>query len=437
MLMNFYMGRSRKKILAKRVNGAGSIIHSKKRNRWIYQYHVQDIAGNKHRRSLTAKTRAELERRIEKIDLTVAPNATVSWWISRWMTMYLSHSVKKSTMTFYGHMLSYLPESIKKMAITKLTPMDCQKMLTDLLIEGRRKGGPLSTSTVRSIRSSLITCFDAAKEVGIITSNPFKLTKAPRLIRKEKVFLTPKQANRLLSTAEKGNYYIDKTTADPGQLYLLQCYAVLIRVALMTGMRRGELFGLTWSNVNLDENQLIIQYQSQYSKEKGYYLGTPKTKTSIRKISIDGDTAQKLRNWFNYQTKYSMLLGNQFKNTYKLVFTNEFGTFVHPDNFRNRHWAAMCYAAKLPKGCTLHSLRHTAATLMLQAGIDIKTCAQRLGHANANILLRVYAHVLSQNDIKAADTLATIIAPKQALKKKKSDDGRPQSEQEDIQVKRY
>ena len=304
-------------------------------------------------------------------------------------------------------MLAYVPVEMQKRPLAKLTPLMCQSMLMDLLEHGRQNGGPLSTSTVRSIRSTLITCLDSARDAGLIKNNPVKATKPPRLIRKEKVFLSPAQAQRLLAVAEKGSYYVDKTTADPGQLYLLRCYAVLIRLALVTGMRRGELLGLTWPCVGTDT--ISIRYQEQYSPKKGYYLGTPKTQTSIRTIRLDCTTLKVLNDWRYYQQAYAEQLGNQFQNPHQLVLTNAFGAFVHPDNFRCRHWAAMCKAADLPKGCTLHSLRHTAATLMLQAGVDIKTCAQRLGHANATMLLKVYAHVLSENDAKAADTLAGLI----------------------------
>lgn len=393
--------------MAKRANGTGSIIHDKRRNRWVYQYQQLDIHGQKHRRAIVAKTRATLEQRIAKLDITVAPDITLREWIQKWLAVYVDNVVKDNTIDYYRRMLAYVPVEMQKRPLATLTPLMCQSMLMDLLDHGRQNDGPLSTSTVRSIRSTLITCLDAAKDAGLIKNNPAKATKPPRLIRKEKVFLSPAQAQRLLAVAEKGSYYIDKTTADPGQLYLLQCYAVLIRLALVTGMRRGELLGLTWPCVGTDT--LSIRYQEQYSADKGYYLGTPKTRTSIRTISLDHSTMKVLNDWRYYQQAYAEQLGNQFRNPNRLVLTNAFGTFVHPDNFRCRHWAAMCKAADLPTGCTLHSLRHTAATLMLQAGVDIKTCAQRLGHANATMLLKVYAHVLSENDAKAADTLAGLI----------------------------
>lgn len=393
--------------MANRAKGTGTIIHDRKRSRWIFQYWQVIADGKKHRRALSAKTRAALEQRIAKLDITVAPDIMLREWIQKWLAVYVDNVVKDNTIDYYRRMLAYVPVEMQKRPLATLTPLMCQSMLMDLLDHGRQNGGPLSTSTVRSIRSTLITCLDAAKEAGLIKNNPAKATKPPRLIRKEKVFLSPAQAQRLLAVAEKGTYYIDKTTADPGQLYLLRCYAVLIRLALVTGMRRGELLGLTWPCVGTDT--ISIRYQEQYSSNKGYYLGTPKTQTSIRTISLDYTTMQVLNDWHHYQIAYASLLGNQFQNPHRLVLTNAFGTFVHPDNFRCRHWAAMCKAADLPKGCTLHSLRHTAATLMLQAGVDIKTCAQRLGHSNATMLLKVYAHVLSENDAKAADTLAELI----------------------------
>lgn len=393
--------------MANRAKGTGTIIHDKKRNRWIFQFWQTMSDGKKHRRAIAAKTRATLEQRIAKLDITVAPDITLREWIQKWLAVYVDNVVKDNTVVYYRRMLAYIPTGMQKRPLATLTPLMCQSMLMDLLDHGRQNGGPLSTSTVRSIRSTLITCLDSAKEAELLKTNPVKATKPPRLIRKEKVFLSPAQAQRLLAVAEKGTYYIDKTTADPGQLYLLKCYAVLIRLALVTGMRRGELLGLTWPCVGTDT--LSIRYQEQYSSKKGYYLGTPKTRTSIRTINLDQSTMRVLDEWRHYQQAYADQLGNQFWNPNRLVLTNAFGTFVHPDNFRCRHWAAMCRAADLPKGCTLHSLRHTAATLMLQAGVDIKTCAQRLGHANATMLLKVYAHVLSENDAKAADTLAGLI----------------------------
>ncbi|WP_298587927.1 site-specific integrase [uncultured Megasphaera sp.] len=392
----------------------------------MYQYQQLDIHGQKHRRAITAKTRATLEQRIAKLDITVAPDITLREWIQKWLAVYVDNVVKDNTIVYYRRMLAYIPTGMQKRPLATLTPLMCQSMLMDLLDHGRQNGGPLSTSTVRSIRSTLITCLDSAKEAELLKTNPVKATKPPRLIRKEKVFLSPAQAQRLLAVAEKGSYYVDKTTADPGQLYLLRCYAVLVRLALVTGMRRGELLGLTWPCVGTDT--LSIRYQEQYSSDKGYYLGTPKTQTSIRTISLDYMTMKVLNDWHQYQKAYASMLGNQFRNPNRLVLTNAFGTFVHPDNFRCRHWAAMCRAADLPKGCTLHSLRHTAATLMLQAGVDIKTCAQRLGHANATMLLKVYAHVLSENDAKAADTLAGLITNSG---NKKSDCAATQSDSDD------
>lgn len=412
--------------MANRAKGTGTIIHDRKRNRWIFQFWQTMSDGKKHRRAVAAKTRAALEQRIAKLDITVAPDITLREWIQKWLAVYVDNVVKDNTIDYYRRMLAYVPVEMQKRPLATLTPLMCQSMLMDLLDHGRQNGGPLSTSTVRSIRSTLITCLDSAKDAGLLKTNPVKATKPPRLIRKEKVFLSPAQAQRLLAVAEKGTYYIDKTTADPGQLYLLRCYAVLIRLALVTGMRRGELLGLTWPCVGTDT--LSIRYQEQYSSNKGYYLGTPKTQTSIRTISLDHTTMQVLNDWRHYQQAYASLLGNQFRNPNRLVLTNAFGAFVHPDNFRCRHWAAMCKAADLPTGCTLHSLRHTAATLMLQAGVDIKTCAQRLGHANATMLLKVYAHVLSENDAKAADTLAGLITNSG---NKKSDCAATQSDSDD------
>lgn len=397
--------------MVKRAPGTGSIIYEKKRKLWIYQFTIKEN-GKSKRKAIYAKSREDLERRIAKINTHVDFNITVGSWMIKWLSVYVKDVVREKTAIFYKQMLHYITDDVKKTKLSELTTLQCQMMLSELRESGSKSGGMLSTSTVRSIRSVFITCLDAAIENSILKSNPMKKTKPPRLIRKEKVFLSPAQAARLREVAEKGDYYIDKVSADPGQLYLLKCYGVMIHLALVTGMRRGELFGLQWQYVDFEKNTLTIKYQ-ETKADKGFRLSITKTISSIRTISIDNETMKKLKDWQTYQKIYAEMLGVGIWHTNpSLVFTNVFGSFIDPDNFRLRHWHAMCKAADLPDGTTLHSLRHTAATFMLSSGIDVKTAAARLGHANANTLLKVYAHVLDRNDSKAADTLANLISTK-------------------------
>lgn len=410
--------------MANRMKGTGSYIHDKKRQRWIFQYYVKDVYGNPRRRAIYAKKRAELEKRVAGMNLGIEDITTLKEWTERWLTLYIKPTVKENTYLFYQYLFKYIPTSLLNMPLLKLKPVSFQKLFTELLVHGNRHEGALSTSTVRSLRSALISCLNAAVNNEILHRNPLLSTKPPKLVRRERVSLTKEQMKRLLKVVDEGNYYIRKADANEGQLYQINEYSVLIHLALASGMRRGEIFGLTWDCVDFADNKIRIIRNLQYTQHHGFSLVAPKTTRSIRTISIDADTMKRLYTFKMYQEGYAAVLGNQFHNRYNLVFTSIFGDCIRFDNFRMRHWKAMCQAAGLPKEFTFHCLRHTMTTLMLQAGVNIKTISARLGHTNSAFTIRVYAHVLDEMETEASNVWSQIL---QSTKQDKRINKRPYS----------
>lgn len=423
--------------MAKRAKGEGSYIHIVPQNcktcpefksckkafvtgthcakrdkveRWAYQYVVRTADGSKKRKCVYARTRKDLQTKVEQLlknPSAYKTEATVGEWGIIWIKSYLPKVVRQSTEMFYVRMLQYIPEKIKKKQISKVTPADLQQLLQDLLEHGGKTGQGLSTSTVRSVRSTLITLFEHAMDNGYVASNPAKKTKPPRLVRKKLIALTKEEAARLQKVADTGEYYKDiaQCRDNIGTQYLVTEFGTLIRLALASGARRGELFGLAWDDVDFLKKRIHVVNNLQ----KGV-LSAPKTRNSERFVSLDIKTMERLQNWKKYQKSYQAAVGDLYINKQNLVFTNINGSHINVDNFRIRYFNKMCRAANLPAGTTLHSLRHTHATLLLQAGENPKIIADRLGHATVSFMMNTYISTLKEMAESVADVVGEILS---------------------------
>lgn len=402
-----------------RLDPSGKCRKRDQREFWRYQYHVRGIDGHSVRKALEAKTRKELEARVAEMRRENGEDAkdtiTVGQWCDRWKDIILPGTIKKTTLESYKQMLSYVPEEIRKKKLIRLTPLDLQKLFTELKEHGAKKTGErLSSTTVRGIRSTLISCFQSAIDNGFLTINVAKKTKPPlNNDRREISFLTDDEMIRLLEVAESGEYYEadEDMKNDEGLRYLIKQWSMVIRLTLATGMRRGEVFGLTWGAVNLKNNTISIKTNLQAGK-----LEKPKTKYSIRTISVDADTMKKLKEWKEYQEQFAYDLDDLYHNQLGTVFTGVFGAPVQLDNFRNRAFSRMVAQAGLPDTVTFHSLRHTHATQLLAAGYDAKTVSRRLGHSSVAFTLQTYVHVVEEVERGAADTMGAILAGKKSNK---------------------
>ena len=180
---------------------------------WRYQYHVPGIDGKSVRRVLEAKTYKELVCKVDKMRLEKGDvsndTITVGQWCDRWRDAVLPGTIKNSTLTSYKYMLSYIPEYIRKKKLMKLTPIDLQTMFSELKESGSKKSGEsLSSTTVRGIRSTLISCFQSAIDNGFLIINVAKKTKPPlNNDRREISFLTEDEMLKLISVADSGEYY--------------------------------------------------------------------------------------------------------------------------------------------------------------------------------------------------------------------------------------
>ena len=176
------------------------------------------------------------------------------------------------------------------------------------------------------------------------------------------------------------------------------------RVAAMTGMRRGELVGLRWSDVNLDGQRLAVR-QIVTGIGSRVAFGEPKTKRGKRSVALDRETVLALSTWRTVQEHERAAWGGAWEPT-GLVFTRENGALVHPALLTT--WFRVRAVRAGVTLIRLHDLRHTHASLALQAGIPAKVVSERLGHATVAFTLDVYSHVVPGLQEDAAERIAAL-----------------------------
>jgi integrase len=177
---------------------------------------------------------------------------------------------------------------------------------------------------------------------------------------------------------------------------------MLITLALSTGLRRGELLGLEWRDLDFEKNTLEVRQSSQYLPGTGLITKDPKNETSKRLISVPESVVALLKQYKAYQSEEQLKIADLWQGSNR-VFTTWDGKPMHPDTvsgwfpeFLNRHG--------LPR-IRLHDLRHTSATLLIGQGLHAKTISSRLGHANISTTMDIYGHALKSADKEAAEKL--------------------------------
>ena len=173
-----------------------------------------------------------------------------------------------------------------------------------------------------------------------------------------------------------------------------------------TGLRRGEALGLRWSNADLDTGRLSIVETLVVIRNR-VHESQPKTLRGVRAVAIDSKTATVLQEWLTVQKSESLKWGSAWKNTDR-VFTKEDGSDLHPERI-SELFGRLINRAGLPK-IRLHDLRHTHASLALEAGVHPKVVSERLGHGGVSITLDLYSHVIPAMQEDAAERVAELVA---------------------------
>ena len=373
----------------KRANGEGSIRRrSNGRREGRYTAGIDPATGKAMQKSVSAKTQAECRERLRQairdsqglvIDHT--GDYTVAEWCRLWYETYSKPNLRFSTADSYKVILEkHIIPAIGGIKLRQLTALHIQQMYNHAKEQGRVRRWEkttdlsLANSTVRRIHMVLNSCLQQAVKERIIPYNPCESCRVPKLEKKEMTIIPPEKVGAYLRAAEE--------------------YGVLpiFYLELTSGLRRGELLGLQWSDLD-PENQLIT-VNKQLSKINGeLVLTTPKTQNSIRKVAVPKRTVE-------------LLIAEHEKHPDSpLMFASpRTGSYWSPDAIGRVHKKLLAMA-EIDSSVRFHDLRHTFATLAMQSGVDVKTLASMLGHYSAGFTLDTYTHITHQMQQGAAEKI--------------------------------
>lgn len=193
-------------------------------------------------------------------------------------------------------------------------------------------------------------------------------------------------------------------------------YNVMIKIFLLTGLRRGELLGLEWKDIDFENRYLRVDRNSLYNPEQGIYTDTPKSKRSKRRLKLSNPALKLFYDYREWQQRKIKELGSAWHKTDR-IFTGWDGKLLHPST--PGHWLSDFLKRNGLEHTYLHALRHTNATLMISGGAAINAVSSRLGHANVSTTLSIYVHALESADQEAAEIIGDVFEPIMKNEKKK------------------
>lgn len=369
--------------MAKRKNGEGTV-RLRKDGRWEGRVVIgYDEKGNPRTKNVLAKTKAECVEKLEALKEQcgrtsdrLKPEMPFGDWIDFWYQNFSKPKLRATTQACYeGRIYTHIIPEIGKIPLCKLTQNDLQQFYARLKKSGRKRlvekyGERLSDRMVRSCHTTCRTALEKAVAEGLITNNPATGCRLPPKKSREMQVLTQAEILRFLTQAKEEGYY---------EMFLLE---------LSTGMRRGEIIGLKWRDLNMQTGELHISRQVVKTGNTSS-VSTPKTKSSIRTILLPPDMME--------------ILAELKKHTHgEWMFpspVNE-GQPRNPSSVYHRF--QLILERSHCKRVRFHDLRHTFATMALENGMDIKTLSAMIGHISSETTLNIYSHITDTMQQQAA-----------------------------------
>lgn len=316
----------------------------------------------------------------------------------KWIKDYGETNLAPKTLYRYKEMLdSRILPAMGHMKIEKIKPLHLVEFYKNLQEDGIRKDGKaggLSAQTIKHHHRLIHAIFETAvNEWHLLSYNPAANIKPPKVQKKEAKFYEEKDIQALLTALD---------TLDEDELK----YKLAIYIDISTGLRLGELMGLKWGHIDLKTGVIQVVEATQYLPKKGTFEKDPKTETSKRSLVLPGPVLDMLKQYKIQQTKQRLKLGNLWQDT-DFVFTQWNG--LPMNTYTVSHWFPKFLSANNLKKITFHQLRHTNATMLLKAGMDLKSVSSLLGHSNVSTTGNIYAHVLQSANKTAAEKISDVL----------------------------
>jgi integrase len=372
-------------------------------NHWAIVIDAQDAAGKRKRRwhsFVGTKREAQVEcaRLIaaRQDGTPVDPSRiTVAQYLDRFERDWVALHVSAHSAARYKGALGHVRRNLCDLQLQKLRPAGVAALYAALSRAG------LAARTIGLVHAVLHRALAQAKIWGLVRDNAADVVKPPKASRQETPMLQPVQASELLERLHGHPLYM------------------LASLALATGMRRNELLALRWQDVNLDAGRLTVERSLEQTAAHGVRAKSPKTTKGRRTISLPASTVAELRVHWREQQEQRLELGAGKSRPDSPVLATWDGKFMSPSAFAH---AWRCQMRAVGMDVKLHMLRHTHASMLIAAGVDILTISRRLGHASATITLNVYGHLIHGTDIRAAQVIDAALGSRMVAKNVRSSD---------------
>jgi len=370
---------------SKRGNNEGSIF-KRKDGRWCAQ-----VSLNGRRITKYGKTQKEcrdwVNQTLDKIDHGLTfDGAQVS--LQQYMESWLSGKVlarRPSTVRNYRRYMNlYILPALGRMRLQAILPVHIRQLYLRMQMEGR------GARTIQLVHVTLHCAFAQAVKEGLIGHNPLEAVERPKVETKRYSIFTEEQARAFIAAA-KGHPY-----------------EALFFLALTTGMRKGEILGLMWSDVDWEKSTLRVDRQLQPVSYEGGALVPTKTKSGRRHIMVGKVAIALLKEHHQRQEMQKAVAGNRWQE-HGMIFTTSIGTYIDQTKV-SRAFKRILREAGLPD-IRFHDLRHTSISILLDNGTPVNTVQSRAGHSKASVTTDIYGHAMARSQEAAARMIEEIVTP--------------------------
>ena len=375
----------------KRANGEGNI-RKRPDGRWEGRYTAgyHPKTGKRIIKNVLGKTQAEVKAKLaraieesKEIDPIRSDEYTVAEWLRLWYELYAKPNIRPTTAEYYRRCIElHTIPRIGEVKLNKLTSREIQKLYKDLQENGRlrecqkRKQPGLSSSTVRGIHMMLHNALDRAVKERLLLRNPTEDCIIPKLEKQEMKILNPEDMKAYLEAADKRGVL---------PMFYLE---------LTSGIRKGELVALLWSDLDEKNRTISVSKQALRSPDGEITVSRPKTENSIRKISIPQEAIELLK------AEHSKHPNNPY-----MFPSPKNGGMYYPDSVVKLHMKILKDAGL--EHIRFHDLRHSHISLLIDMGFTALAIAERVGHESIDITYR-YAHLFPTRQVEMADKLDSL-----------------------------
>lgn len=365
-----------------------------------------DINGKQKFQQMTWKTEAgmtakQIEKEVNRqavlfeekcLKGQVTANIKFEEFAEQWFEEYAKLNLRS---TSYERMRKLTPRvypALGHLRLDKITGRHIQQFINDLLLNGKnmRTGEPLSRKTVVHYLSLISDVLSYAVKMDVLNDNPCRKVTIPKGEKKEKNIYTLEELEQLLTLLETAPLK----------------YRLFFTLLLYTGFRRGEMMGLEWKDIDFENNVISVRRTSNYTKERGIYTDTTKTKSSQRSRKYPQLVFDLLKSYKTEQDEERLKFGDKWIDSDR-IFVQADG---RPMNNNSPYlWLHRFCEKNNMRFCDIHSFRHAHASILIQSGIDVATVSADLGHTNSGTTLGIYTHEFQEAQARTSDIIANAL----------------------------